>query len=65
MIAGNLVGAPHSGFESDTNAVTLFFRDGTTESLPTLEKLEVAHLLLDRIVTKIMSVAAAPKRNKN
>ena len=24
MIAGNLVGAPHSGFESDTNAVTLF-----------------------------------------
>lgn len=60
MIAGNLVGSPHSGFESDTNAVTLFFRDGTTESLPTLEKLEVAHLLLDRIVTKIMSVAAAP-----
>jgi phosphopantothenoylcysteine decarboxylase/phosphopantothenate--cysteine ligase len=64
-MAGNLVGAPDSGFESDTNTVTLFFSDDTTESLPTMEKREVAHILLDRIVTKIMRAAAAPKRIKN
>jgi phosphopantothenoylcysteine decarboxylase/phosphopantothenate--cysteine ligase len=63
IIAGNLVGSADSGFESDTNTVTLFFKDGTAESLPTLEKQEVAHILLDRIVAKVLS-AAAPKRTK-
>ena len=57
---GNLVGSPDSGFESDTNTVTLFFRDGTSESLPTMDKAEVAHILLDRILTRASS-AAAPK----
>ena len=65
IIVGNLVGAPDSGFESDTNTVTLFYKDGTSESLPKMEKLEVANILLDRIVTKIMSAAAAPKRTQN
>ena len=64
IIVGNLVGSPDSGFESDTNTVTLFFRDGTTESLPTMDKAEVAHILLDRILTRASS-AAAPKRTKN
>jgi phosphopantothenoylcysteine decarboxylase/phosphopantothenate--cysteine ligase len=65
IIAGNLVGSSDSGFESDTNTVTLFFKDGATESLPTMEKLEVAHILLDRIVTKMTSAEAAPKSTKN
>jgi len=65
IIAGNLVGSSDSGFESDTNTVTLFFKDGTTESLPTMEKLGVAHILLDRIVTKMLSAATAPKSTKN
>ena len=65
IIAGNLVGSSDSGFESDTNTVTLFFKDGTTESLPTMEKLEVAHILLDRIATKVLSAAKAPKSTKN
>ena len=64
IIAGNLVGSADSGFEADTNTVTLFFKDGTAESLPTMDKLEVAHILLDRIVDKVLS-AAAPKRTKN
>jgi len=49
IIAGNLVGEPDSGFEADTNTVTLFFRDGTKEVLETMEKDAVAHILLDRI----------------
>jgi len=51
IIAGNLVGLPESGFKSDTNAVTLFFRNGTKEVLDLMEKDEVAHVLLDRILT--------------
>ena len=64
IIAANLVGSADSGFAADTNTVTLFFKDGTAESLPTMDKLEVAHILLDRIVAKVLS-AAAPKRTKN
>ena len=65
IIVGNLVGPSDSGFESETNTVTLFFRDGTVESLPTMDKLEVAHILLDRILTRSLSAESAPKRIKN
>jgi phosphopantothenoylcysteine decarboxylase/phosphopantothenate--cysteine ligase len=49
IIAGNLVGGGDSGFESDTNRVTLFFKDGSREALPLMEKMDIAHILLDRI----------------
>jgi len=49
IIAGNLVNHPGSGFGTDTNQVTLFFRNGTKEQLPAMEKDAVAHLLLDRV----------------
>jgi len=53
MIVGNVVGLPSSGFESDTNKVTLFFKDGSKEELPVMEKDEVAHILIDRIVGRL------------
>jgi len=53
IIAGNLVGDPSSGFGTGTNKVTLFFKDGKKESIPEMEKDEVAHLLLDRIVERM------------
>jgi len=53
MIAGNLIGSADSGFEADTNKITLFYKDGGSESLPLMEKDDVAHLLLDRIVRLI------------
>lgn len=49
IIAGNLVNHPGSGFGTDTNQVTLFFRNGTKEQLPAMEKNAVAHLILDRV----------------
>jgi phosphopantothenoylcysteine decarboxylase/phosphopantothenate--cysteine ligase len=52
IIVGNLVGGPSSGFGSDTNKVTLFYRDGTNEDIPEMQKDEVAHILLDRILQK-------------
>jgi phosphopantothenoylcysteine decarboxylase/phosphopantothenate--cysteine ligase len=50
MIVANLVGDLSSGFGSDTNTVTLFYKDGTREALPAMGKDEVAHILLDRIL---------------
>lgn len=52
MIVGNIVGVKDSGFESDTNKVKFFFRDGTTDELPLMDKIAVAHRLLDHIVAK-------------
>ncbi|MEJ2475196.1 MAG: phosphopantothenoylcysteine decarboxylase, partial [Desulfobacterales bacterium] len=52
IIAGNLIGSPASGFESDTNHVTLFFQDGTRETIPVMDKLAIAHIILDRIVER-------------
>ena len=50
IIVGNIVGEPSSGFGADTNKVTLFYKDGTQEPLPVMEKDAVAHILLDRIL---------------
>ncbi len=55
IIVGNLIGHPSSGFGSDTNKVTFFYKDGTTEALPEMRKDEVADILLDRIVTMMNS----------
>ena len=54
MIAGNLVGDPSSGFNADTNKINLFYKDGSAEELPVMDKDEAAHILLDRIVSRII-----------
>jgi phosphopantothenoylcysteine decarboxylase/phosphopantothenate--cysteine ligase len=54
MIVGNLVGDPLSGFGSDTNKVTLFYRDGTMESLEAMDKDAVSHVILDRLIERII-----------
>ena len=48
LIAANDVTAESSGFEADTNQVTLIDRDGCVEELPILDKYEVGHRILDR-----------------
>jgi phosphopantothenoylcysteine decarboxylase/phosphopantothenate--cysteine ligase len=40
---------PESGFDTDTNRVTLIEREGESETLPLLSKDEVAERILDRI----------------
>ena len=50
IIVGNIVGHPDSGFNADTNTVTLFYKDGTKENLPKIPKDDVANILLDRIL---------------
>lgn len=53
IIVGNLIGFPHSGFEFDTNQVMLFYRDGTRENIPVMDKLAIAHIILDRVVERV------------
>jgi phosphopantothenoylcysteine decarboxylase/phosphopantothenate--cysteine ligase len=50
MIVGNLVNVSGSGFGTDTNQVTLFYRNGTKECPPVMEKESVANMILDRIL---------------
>ncbi|MCL4545776.1 MAG: bifunctional phosphopantothenoylcysteine decarboxylase/phosphopantothenate--cysteine ligase CoaBC [Chloroflexi bacterium] len=49
LIVFNDVSKQGSGFESDTNEVTLVPARGEPEVLPLLPKLDVAHRLLDRV----------------
>lgn len=57
MIVGNIVGKPTSGFGTDNNIVTFFFRDGRKEELPSMAKTEIAHIILDRVIGLIGSPA--------
>jgi phosphopantothenoylcysteine decarboxylase/phosphopantothenate--cysteine ligase len=50
LIVANDVTQPGSGFDVDTNQVTLIDRSGAT-ALPRLDKNEVADAILDRVVT--------------
>jgi len=49
MIVANDVSREDAGFEVDTNAVRLIYRDGHVEELPLMTKQEVADHILDRV----------------
>jgi phosphopantothenoylcysteine decarboxylase/phosphopantothenate--cysteine ligase len=50
LIVANEVGRAGSGFEADTNRVTLFSAGGSAEELPLMEKYQVAEAVVDRVV---------------
>ncbi|PPD57499.1 bifunctional phosphopantothenoylcysteine decarboxylase/phosphopantothenate--cysteine ligase CoaBC [Dehalogenimonas etheniformans] len=58
IIVANDVTAPGCGFGSDTNKVTLIFRDGHMEDLPLMSKREVADAILDKTMPLL-----APRRS--
>ncbi|MCO6450869.1 MAG: bifunctional phosphopantothenoylcysteine decarboxylase/phosphopantothenate--cysteine ligase CoaBC [Caldilineales bacterium] len=49
MIVLNDVTAKDAGFEADTNRITILTRDGAAESLPLLDKEQVAYQILHRV----------------
>ncbi|MDH5762005.1 MAG: bifunctional phosphopantothenoylcysteine decarboxylase/phosphopantothenate--cysteine ligase CoaBC [Nitrospinota bacterium] len=53
MIVANDISAPGIGFQSDNNQVTLIDRHQKAESLPLLSKMEIADILLDRILAQL------------
>jgi phosphopantothenoylcysteine decarboxylase / phosphopantothenate---cysteine ligase len=55
MLVGNLIGAAGSGFDTDTNQVTLYFKGGSKEPLTMMPKADLAHIILDRVVRLIQA----------
>jgi len=50
LVAANDISAPDSGFDVDTNRVTLIDKQGNMQELPLMTKREVADKILDRVV---------------
>jgi phosphopantothenoylcysteine decarboxylase/phosphopantothenate--cysteine ligase len=50
MVVANDVTRPGAGFDTDTNIVSLFSRDGSHLDLPQMSKLEVAHRIYDEVL---------------
>jgi phosphopantothenoylcysteine decarboxylase/phosphopantothenate--cysteine ligase len=50
MIVANDITQEGAGFDTDTNIVTLFFRDGREVPLPKMTKFEVANRILDHVL---------------
>jgi phosphopantothenoylcysteine decarboxylase/phosphopantothenate--cysteine ligase len=50
MIVANDLTQEGAGFDTDTNIVTLYLRDGREIPLPKMTKLEVANQILDRVL---------------
>ncbi len=50
MIIFNDVTMAGAGFDCDTNQVSIFGRDGGHEDVPVMEKEDLAHLILDRVL---------------
>ena len=50
LIVANDISASGSGFEADTNLVSLLYPDGSVENLPLLSKEEVADVIFERLL---------------
>ncbi len=53
MIAANLVGGKDTGFQADTNEMTIFFKDGSHTGIPLMDKPAVAHKILDAVLGRL------------
>jgi phosphopantothenoylcysteine decarboxylase/phosphopantothenate--cysteine ligase len=54
LIAANDITAEDSGFNVDTNRVTLLDTNGNVDELPLLSKYEVGHRILDRVASLLV-----------
>ncbi|MDT8379486.1 MAG: bifunctional phosphopantothenoylcysteine decarboxylase/phosphopantothenate--cysteine ligase CoaBC [Desulfotignum sp.] len=54
MIAANRVGGKNTGFQADTNQMTVFLRDGSQIDIPLMDKPAVAHAILDTILAQLL-----------
>jgi phosphopantothenoylcysteine decarboxylase/phosphopantothenate--cysteine ligase len=62
MVVANLVGVADSGFESDTNEVTLVTRTGETIPLARASKREIADRIFDQVLRLRLEIHAADGR---
>ena len=64
LIVANDITAADSGFDVDTNRVTLIDRKGKVEELPLMSKREVADKMLDRVVGMMGKKAKRNRRKR-
>jgi phosphopantothenoylcysteine decarboxylase / phosphopantothenate---cysteine ligase len=60
LIVANDISSPGIGFQSDSNQVTLIKRNEEIKKLPTLSKVEIAHILLNDIRSSLLGVSSSP-----
>lgn len=65
LMVANDVTAEGAGFDSDTNVVTLFSRDGRDLALPKMPKSEVAQRVLDEVLRLRAVLHSAAARHAN
>jgi phosphopantothenoylcysteine decarboxylase/phosphopantothenate--cysteine ligase len=53
MIVANPIGIAGAGFKEDTNKIHIFYKDGTSEGFPVMEKRAIADIIIDRIIARI------------
>jgi len=61
FIVANSLREEGAGFQTDTNIITVMDREGHTESLPKMTKVEAAGKILDRIGNAIIQKGKARK----
>lgn len=54
MIVANDIGQEGAGFETETNLVTLLYKDGTQEPMPLMSKYRLAHDILERVSKRML-----------
>jgi phosphopantothenoylcysteine decarboxylase/phosphopantothenate--cysteine ligase len=50
LIVANEIGSPDAGYETDSNRVTIYSSDGSSQNLPLMEKYRVAEAVIDRLI---------------
>ena len=60
LIVANEIGEPASGFESDTNRVTIFAADGSSYNLPMMDKYRVAEAVIERLIALLPPMPEIP-----
>jgi phosphopantothenoylcysteine decarboxylase/phosphopantothenate--cysteine ligase len=50
LIVANEIGSPDAGYETDTNRVAIYSSDGSSQSLPLMEKYRVAEAVIERLI---------------
>lgn len=54
LIVANDLREAGAGFQHDTNIVKILYPDGSVESLPLMDKMDVAHAVLDRVAALLV-----------
>jgi len=64
LIVANDITQPGAGFAGETNIVKIIAREGGSEDLPLMDKMDVAHRILDRVADVIDRRKGAARARK-